>query len=265
MQARTLTASDREAIERLCSPQPEYNLFFLANLDQLSRQQELVEYWGVFDGAGRLAGALLRYHVLWYACALPGADLHALAQVIERKAQPAIILNDNVGEGAGLAPLLANYRVELDLSGSLRRLTPADFRPAQAPCPARRASPEDVEPLARFYEQAPEDVRRGPDSLRRSMAGGRRTFLVERDGQILACALTTAEIPGLGMAGGLYAPDPLEGPACLAAALSALARSLFEEQKRVCAVTRHPAIEAVCERLGFERIGPWRILHMARK
>ncbi|MEW6233027.1 MAG: hypothetical protein AB1566_12045, partial [Chloroflexota bacterium] len=218
-----MTEADRPAIETLCEQQREFNIFFLANLDELSREQNLVQYWGQFDDTGHLVGVLMRYHVLWYIYDGPGADLGAFAEVIESKAQPGIIVNDNVRTAPSLVPLLKNYRVELDLAARLRQLHIEHFvELAQCHCERseaisssldgdcfvawapRKATLEDVERLAQFYAQAPEDVRRGPDSIRRSIGEGRRTFLVEINGEIVASALTTAELPDLAMIGGLH-------------------------------------------------------------
>jgi len=131
--------------------------------------------------------------------------------------------------------------------------------------PARQAALEDVERLAQFYAQAPEDVRRGPDSIRRSIAGGRRTFMVEANGEIVASALTTAELPDMAMIGGLHTPSHLRDREYLIWAMAELVRSLLSEDKRACVVTRDPLIDAICDQLGFDDAGPWHIVHLRRK
>jgi predicted GNAT family acetyltransferase len=259
-----LIEADRPAIETLCEQQREFNIFFLANLDKLSSEQDLVQCWGQFDNTGHVVGVLMRYRVLWYIYDKPRTDLRAFAGVIELKAQPSIIVNDNVRTAPSLVPLLKNYWVELDLAARLRRLHIEHFVELAQYHSVRRATLEDVERLAQFYAQAPEDVHRGPDSIRRSIGEGRRTFLVEINGEIVASALTTAELPTLAMIGGLHIPPQLRDREYLMSAMAALVRSLLDEGKRACVVVRDPLVAATCDQLGFDDVGPWRIVHMRR-
>ena len=277
---RLLLPGDRAAIESLCGRTPELDLVMLANLDRLSGDQNLVQYWGQFDDSGRLAGVLMRYHALWYIHGEADADLSAMAQLIEIRGQPRIVLNGSPRKIEALASLLAGYRVELRLPARLRtrraghrppprgveRLgAPAVGAPSLGTPSVRQATLDDVERLAVFYAGAPEDVRRGADSLRRSVAGGRRTFLVEDQGEVMACALTTAELPNLAMVGGLHAAAIDRAGENLLLALGALVQSLEAEGKDACVVTRDPRIDDVCDQLSFSDTGPWLILHLQRR
>ena len=262
MRIRPLAEADQAAVEALCAEEPEYDLFLLANLDRLSPGQNLAQYWGQFDDSGQLVGALMRYHVLWYVHDGPGADLAAFAQTIEAQAQPHIVVNDNLRTAESLVPLLERYQVVLDLPGRLRRLRPERFVAPPALLEARRATLDDAERLIEFYAQAPDDVRRGPDSVRRSLGGGRRTYIAEANGELAACALTMAELPTVAMMGGVHAPAPYREGQWLASVLSALARSLLAEGRRACLVTRDPLLDEICDRLGFDDLGPWRMVHL---
>lgn len=264
-----LGPQDRAAVEALCSTSPAYDLFLLANLDQLSRTGDLVEYWGQRDDAGRLAGVLMRYNTLWYFHDEEGVDLAAFARVIEDFRHPRLVVNENSRRGRLLHPLLQGYSPVLHLPGRLR-LLPAD-RSAELPPVAvenarvRLAGVGDVDRLSDFYAGAPADVRRGPDSVRRSIGGGRRTYLVE-DGQgaSTAAALTTAELAHLAMAGGLHASAEGARLGHLTAALGVLASALAAEGKDTCIVVRDPQVAEVCDKLGFLDAGPWDMVHLTR-
>ncbi len=263
---RRLTENDRPAIEGLCKRKGVFDVFFLANLDKLGGNGDLVEYWGQFDAAQNLSGVLMRYHTLWYVSDSAATDLDAFAQIIESKAQPRIVVNDNVRYGdTGLTSLLSNYQIELDLSARLRSLESDGLSLQEIPRSVRRATLEDVHDLARFYAEAPPDVRRGADSVRRSVTGERRTFVIEGDAGIAASALTTAELPTLAVIGGLHATPGPHAAKHLLWVTKAIVRSLLGEGKKVCIVTRDRLIDRVCDELGFEDLGPWRIVHMARK
>lgn len=259
---RALGVKDQMAIKSLCEQQKEFNIFFLTSLNKLSNNQDLVEYWGQFNKDDQLVGVLMRYHVLWYIYDTPGTDLNAFARVIESKMQPRIIVNDNVRTTPGLVPLLKDYRVELDMQARLRKLTRQHFIEPTTGYSVRRATLDDVERLAEFYAQAPKDVRRGPDSIRRSVSGQRRTFLIEVDGEVEASALTTAELPDLAMIGGLHTSMGSHRQEYLLSVMAGLIRSLLDESKQVCVVTRDPLIDAACDQLGFEDKGSWHIVYM---
>lgn len=263
MHIRPLAAADRPAIEDLCGATPEWDIFLLANLDQLAGDGSFVQYWGQFDDAGRMAAALMRYHVLWYVHVGPGADLRALAGVIETQGQPNIVLNEGGVEALQLGPLLAKHRLDLELSGRLRRLRAGDAVAAGADN-SRRPRPE---PTARYdllaRRATQEDVRRGRASLRRSVEGGRRTFLAEKGNAITACALTTAELPSVAMVGGLFAVPEGEREEHLGLALRGLVGSLGAEGKDACVVSRDAWIDAALDGLGFDVLGPWWMLHMS--
>lgn len=274
MLTRLMAASDRPLIETLCAGTPEWDIFLLANLSQLASDGSMVQYWGQFADSGTLTAVLMRYHVLWYGHAGPGADMQGLAKTIGDQGQPHFVLNEGGVEAPQLAPLLTGYQVDLRLPGRLRRRRAAQAlaadgvgRGLDAHWPgnvaARRATLGDVDRLAAFYTKAPEDVRRGPDSLRRSITGGRQTYLAEAAGEVVACAVTTAGLPAVAMVGGLFAVPEREREANLGCALQALVGSLAAAGKDACVVTRDPWIDGVLDRLGFETLGPWWMLHMS--
>ncbi len=188
-----------------------------------------------------------------------------------------MVLSDNVRTPPGLTARLSGYRVETDSAERLRRLRPGGFRDPKdgggpggagpddgAAARARPGTEDDIDRLTRFYERAPDGIRRGRDSVRRSIGGGRRTHFIEHDGEVAAAALTTAELPGLAMVGGVYAL-PTAGRTALTHALWAITQALLAESKVVCTVTHDPAVDALCDRLGFEVLGPWRTVHLVRR
>ncbi|MHB9144590.1 MAG: hypothetical protein ACYC5Y_04555 [Symbiobacteriia bacterium] len=279
MFTRLLTSSDAPAVATLCGGTPQWDIFLLANLGQLAGDGSMVQYWGQFANDGALKAALMRYHVLWYVYTGPGADLPALAEIIRDQAQPHIVLNEGNVAAPQLAPLLTDYKMDLSLRGHLRCLPATRALAVEADdCPSgnvglvtRRATLGDVDRLAAFYADAPQDVRRGPDNLRRSVTGDRRAHLAEAagsaagvsPGEVVACALTTAELSGVAMLGGLFAVPESRREAHLGLALRALVGSLAAAGKDACIVSRDPWIDAVLDRLAFETLGPWWMLHMS--
>lgn len=264
---RLLTAEDRPLIENLCKERPEYNIFLFSSLDCLNVEQDLVQYWGQFNMNNDLVGILMRYGALRYMNETTETDINAFAEIIESKKQPKIVINDNSVKKTSIVSLLRNYSIKMDLQGQLLRANFESFNNEKKPenCTIRKAVLTDIDRLVDFYAKAPEDVYRGADSIRRSIIGERRTFILEIDNEIIACALTTAEIPGLAMIGGLHVVSCANSHEYLRAVLCELVKSLLSDGNNSCVVTRVPFIESVCRQIGFEGIGPWRMTHMVAK
>ncbi|HYF92870.1 MAG TPA: hypothetical protein VD969_11555 [Symbiobacteriaceae bacterium] len=261
---RQFTSDDEPRLAAFCGRAPEQNIVMLANLAELGGHGGLVQFWGEVDAAGNLAAVLMRYGTLWYLDAPPGADLLELAGLISRVGQERLVLNGPPETISVLAPLIAEYAAELRLPARLRILRENAALTRRTGSPAvRRATLDDVPALAELYAAAPQDVRRGADSLRRSVAGARRAYLAERGRAVTACALTTAELPGLALAGGLHGEGRM-WDADLTAALGALCESLQQDGKTVTAVTRDLWTDRICDALGFADAAPWLIIHMKR-
>lgn len=256
--------SEDHSIRSLLLTAPEQNLVMLASLPQLGADGDLVRFWGQFGAEHQPIAILLRYGNLWYVHAEPGADLPALAGIISRTAQERAVLNGPPDLIATMAEHVAEFAVEQRLPSRLRVLRQPVTLPERGGLPVvRQATLDDVPDLAAFYASAPADLQRGADSLRRSVTGGRRTFLALRGRAVTACALTTAELPDLALAGGLHGEGRM-WDADLTAALGALCAALQAEGKAVCTVTRTLWVDHICDALGFADLAPWLILHLKR-
>ncbi|MEW6524397.1 MAG: hypothetical protein AB1445_12690 [Bacillota bacterium] len=86
-------------------------------------------------------------------------------------------------------------------------------------------------------------------------------MVAEENGTITACALTTAELPGVAMLGGLYATSASRQ--ALTPVIAGLIQSLAEDGKVACVVTRDHPIDEICDGLGFEDLGAWLTVHLA--
>lgn len=263
---RQLAASDEALLAAACGRAPELSVMMLANRPDLANETDLVAFWGEFSDAGDLTALLMRCGTLWYIHVEPNAnsDLPGLASLLRRSGQERMVLNGLPRVVSELHSCLPGYEAELRMPGRLRCLRGPALLPERSGLPTvRRATLDDLPALDAFYAAAPQDVRRDPECLRRSVAGGRRTFVAERGRAVTACALTTAELPDLALADGLHGEGRM-WDADLTAVLGALCTSLQADGKGVCAVTRDLWIDRICDSLGFVDLSPWLIIHARR-
>lgn len=78
-------------------------------------------------------------------------------------------------------------------------------------------------------------------------------------GELLACAITTAESPRLAIVGGVFCRKESRGKGYASRVVEALCRELTAEGKEVF-VFAYPGAEGFYRRMGFEEIGGWRSL-----
>ncbi|MDY0277258.1 MAG: hypothetical protein RBQ97_04155 [Acholeplasma sp.] len=66
MKFRKLTGEDINLIKNLCENRKEYNFFILINLEALKNNQDLIQYYGMFDDNEMLIAVGMFYHRLLY-------------------------------------------------------------------------------------------------------------------------------------------------------------------------------------------------------
>ncbi len=261
MHVKILSEKERGQIETLCKKNPGYNFFIITSLNYLSREQEMVKYWGQFDGSGNLEGVLMRYNQLWYICDTPKTDLALFGEVVIAQNQRTFIVNDNLLCDRSLIPYLKGYKTKMDLRGQLVQLDNNQFE-HELNSNVRMADLNDVEKLIEFYQKSPQDVRRGADSIKRSITDGRRTFILEVENEIVACALTTAELHDKVMIGGIHALNQSKNKEYIQSVLTGIIHSVVRDDKIPYIVVRDRIIHTVCSELGFKEMGKWRMVHM---
>jgi predicted GNAT family acetyltransferase len=122
----------------------------------------------------------------------------------------------------------------------------------------RRATLADLPALAAFYSDA-EEMSRDEQSVRRCLEQG-RVFVTTAKGRIVSAALTNTETQELAMVGGVYTPLDFRYQGYASACMVALCQDLVADGKEACLCYDDPVAEDIYRRLGFERIGFWRLL-----
>ncbi|MDY0278154.1 MAG: hypothetical protein RBQ97_08715 [Acholeplasma sp.] len=124
----------------------------------------------------------------------------------------------------------------------------------------KQATLDDVDALVEFYESAPLDVKRGKDSIARSLSNNRRTFIYKENGDIFASILTTGETLDTAMIGGVhYLNDEV-----LNCVLRVIVNELQMLGKKVYVVLRDSTMIRVFKETGFTKLKPWSIVGLRR-
>jgi predicted GNAT family acetyltransferase len=262
---RPLQEADRAQAVALLMQARETNLYQLGNLEVHGVDGEFCQFWGNFDGAGRLLALLNRYHNGWTVYGVDAADWVGLGQLVDHHPILAQRLQDNPGGVDSFLPYLRRYQATLIEEETLMSLRPQDFHPSPQPpgVTVRAATLDDLERLTQFYADA-EEMTRSPagvaDPLRH-----RRIWLVEADGEICAAALTNGEIREQAMIGGVFTPPAHRGRGYSQAVVSALCQSLLAEGRQPVLYWINPVAGGVYRKLGFKSIGRWRAVRLAKR
>ncbi len=259
---RLLREEDRADALALLAAAPQLTLYMRGNLETLGFARDFCEFWGDVTkdapGTYHLRALLNRYMTGWSVYGEPAADWQGLGQVVDAHPAGATRLQDNPGGIATFLPYLQRYRGEPIKIEELMNLSQANFRPV-APSidvTVRRARMDDLPALTKFYATA-DEMARPPAAIMRPLQAT-RLWLAETAGNVLATALTNAEIRHMAMIGGVFTAPSARGRGLSQAVCSALCRELFVEGKQPALYWANPAAGAVYRKLGFCPIGHWR-------
>lgn len=255
---RPLSEADRGPAVELLATDPHLNLYFLGNIAANGFGHNFCQFWGEFDRQGQLRAVLNRYMNGWVIFGLPAADWAALGTVVDHHPVQAERLQDNPGGIESFLPYVHRYQSQrLDVA-ELMAMHPQDFRPIPPPTgiTIQRATVDDFDALVAYYAQA-EEMARSPAAVLRPLRD-RRIWTARRDGEIVATALTNAELEKMAMIGGVYTLTEQRGRGLSQAVCSALCAELLDLGKEPVLYWENSIAGAVYRKLGFHPIGKWR-------
>jgi uncharacterized protein len=260
---RQLGEADRAAVIELLEQAPQLNLYLLGNLESPGFDQEFCEFWGdVRDGY--LAGVINRYMTGWSVYGRAETDWAGFGALVDAHMVTAERLQDNPGGISSLLPYLSRYTSRDLYVETLMELPMTELRPHTAPAGfvVRRATLDDLAGLAALYAGA-EDMARTPAQIERPLRD-RRIWMVEKDGEVVAAALTNAETESLAMIGGVYTAPRWRGAGLSQAVCSALCAELIATGRQPALYWQNPSAGHVYTKLGFRPIGTWRSVRLVR-
>ena len=124
----------------------------------------------------------------------------------------------------------------------------------------KRAVPDDAERIVEQLGGVPEfatstfDVERNRETLRN---GSGRTWYIEKDGQIISSASSTAENSQSAMIVGVGTLPEHQKQGLASYCMSVLCKELLNEGKMLCLFYDNPDAGTIYKRIGFVDIGKW--------
>jgi predicted GNAT family acetyltransferase len=255
---RQLDRDDSDKLLNLLYQDPYYNIFMIGNLENMGLDHPDLDYWGSFR-EGQLSGALMRYRVFWNVYDAKGTDLRAFAWLMDRRGDvQALHGHDKLI--ARFAKLLRDYEAREERRLHFCHLP--ELRPVLTSSHSvRQATLADLPALAAFYSDA-EEMTRDEQAVRRCLEQG-RIFVATAEGRIVSAALTNAETRNLAMIGGVYTSLDSRYQGYASACMAAICQDLAADGKEACLFYDDPVAEGIYRRLGFKKMGYWRLLLLA--
>ncbi|MFC7320228.1 GNAT family N-acetyltransferase [Halobacillus campisalis] len=256
---RRLTEQDDSSCQILLSKKPAENLFIIGDIENFGYEQDFQKLWGDFTEDGRLKAILLKYHNNYIAFAEEEFDAQGFANIINtdrefKQLSGIAAITDQV------LPFIAHSHKK---SRSLHYAKCEDSRKLDQNIDTSKvklASIHDVPRLVTLQDKIEEfeqdDSRES--SIRKSLEQkSARIYFVEKDGEMVSSASTTAENSMSAMIVGVCTHPGYKKKGYASACMKQLCNDLLAEGKMLCLFYDNPEAGTIYKRLGFEDIGMW--------
>ncbi|CAM4181630.1 acetyltransferase [Bacillus manliponensis] len=255
---RKLTNQDNQQVLSYLKRETAMNLFLIGDIEAFGYDTDFQELWGQFTEDNELRGVLLRFHDSFIPYAAESFSLEEFASKIDSNSPIKISGKSEVVEQFEAIPTLT--------LGEKRRLHFAectndnelDFRKNEENI--KIATIDDVPNIMKLRKQIVEFTL-GDESeklLRQAIETNTgRTYYIEKDGEMVACASTSAENSLSAMVVGVCTHDNYRGKGYASQLLSKMIEDFTAEGRSLCLFYDNPAAGRIYKRLGFKDIGTW--------
>ncbi|WP_369899919.1 GNAT family N-acetyltransferase [Bacillus manliponensis] len=255
---RKLTNQDNQQILSYLKKETAMNLFLIGDIEAFGYDTDFQELWGQFTEDNELRGVLLRFHDSFIPYAAESFSLEEFASKIDSNGPIKISGKSEVVEQFETIPTLTlgeKRRLyfaectndnELDLEKNEKNI--------------KIATIDDVPSIMKLRKQIAEFTL-GDESeklLRQAIETNTgRTYYIEKDDEMVACASTSAENSLSAMVVGVCTHDNYRGKGYASQLLSKMIADFTAEGRSLCLFYDNPAAGRIYKRLGFKDIGTW--------
>lgn len=254
---RKLTKQDNTQILSFLQKEAAINLFLIGDIEAFGYDEDFQEIWGQFTKENELQAVLLRFHDSF----IPYAQRSFSAEQFAYK----LYGNDGI-KISGKSDVVEQFETIPSLKlGEKKRLYFAE-------CPNNNqlqetitahikiATIDDVTNIMKLRKQITEfALGDGSEELLRQAikTNTGRTYYIEEDGEIIACASTSAENSLSAMIIGVCTHENYRGKGYASQILSKMIQDFTAEGRTLCLFYDNPAAGRIYKRLGFKDIGTW--------
>lgn len=256
---RKLTKQDNDQVLSYLQKEAAMNLFLIGDIEAFGYDTDFQELWGQFTEEHELRGVLLRFHDSFIPYAAESFSLEAFASKLHGGDSPVKISGKSevVQQFEAISTLTLGDKRHLyfaecaNNSGLDQRNNKANIKVATI---------DDVPNIMKLRKQITEFTL-GAESeklLRQAIETNTgRTYYIEEDGEIIACASTSAENSLSAMIVGVCTHENYRGKGYASQILSKMIEDFTAEGRSLCLFYDNPAAGRIYKRLGFEDIGTW--------
>lgn len=255
---RKLTEQDHEQVLSFLRKEAAFNLFLIGDIEAFGYDQDFQELWGQFTIENELHAVLLRFHDSFIAYAedsfQPEAFIHQFINYdhIKLSGKSEIVEQFENLTNLNLGKKQQTYFCECTTAKQLIKDTNKED--------IKLATTFDVDRIMQLRKQITEFALADNSGklLRQAIETNTgRTYYIEKNGVIIACASTSAENSLSAMVVGVCTHPSHRGKGYASQIVSKMIQDFIAEGRTLCLFYSNPAAGRIYKRLGFEDIGTW--------
>lgn len=263
---RKLTEVDREPLMALICKEPALNLFIIGDLENFGFEQEFMDIWGEFNSeVGQIKAVLLRFYRNYLPYAEGPFDVEGFSEIM-RKDKDISMISGRADVVQAFTEVLQFREVKQMLFAEMKELAQEIRDTLSALDIVKIATVNDVEAICSLTDTIEEFEfsREGSRAnLRKTLESGTgRTYYLEREGQVIATASTSAENSMSAMIIAVATHQAYRGQGLASRVVAKLCADLLNEGKSLCLFYNNPQAGIIYKRLGFHDIGSWSMAFM---
>ncbi|MBT3261080.1 GNAT family N-acetyltransferase [bacterium] len=250
---RDLKLADHEKVMRLLTKEPEINLFIIGDIENYGYHTDFQKVWGDFDeNAEQIKAVLVKYgHNFNFYAAEKNFDVAGFARILAsneykylfgKKALIEVfdnIFHDNKIREYDFAKL--DQLVEIKVTEKVQRL-----------------EDKDLDKMLAFYAKMPKLAIRDTEIVKKEFLDQHaRAFYIEKDGQIVSMARTTAGNRFSAMMVGIGTLPEYQKQGFSEQCVYKLGENILKMGKSLCLFYDSPEAAQLYKKLGFVVIGKW--------
>ncbi|MCF6136764.1 GNAT family N-acetyltransferase [Pseudalkalibacillus berkeleyi] len=259
---RKLTDKDHEQVMDFLSVEPALNLFIIGDIENFGYETDFQQLWGEWQN-DRLIAVLLRYKENFIPYAKGDFDVKGFAEIVLAAEQFQILsgkeeIIDQFDPYIPSKQKRSMYFAEITNRSNLEKIQTREE--------IHVATVDDVEAIFTLRENIEEFT--ASSASRDSMVhtiqtNSGRTYFMKDQGKAITSASTTAENSKPAMIVGVCTATNYRNKGLASKCLSALCDDVLKEGKSLCLFYDNPAAGSIYQRLGFNEVGRWTLLHKA--
>ncbi|MFS1515709.1 GNAT family N-acetyltransferase [Bacillus sp. SCS-151] len=256
---RKLKSNDHKQVFSFLEEEASFNLFLIGDIEAFGYEQDFQDIWGEFDENNQLIAVLLRYYQYYIPYAKHGFDVEGFVQIIKK--------HDNVQSLSGKSEIACQFEnIEGLKLGKKQNMffcecvTDDQLGELHFQSEISLATIEDVDGIIALRSDIEEFVTpsNAKEMFIKTMKSGTgRTYVMKKNGQIIASASTTAENSISAMIVGVCTHQDYRNRGYATEVMKMLCKDLLKEGKTLCLFYDNPGAGRIYKKLGFVDIGKW--------